>query len=275
MQKKWLWSVMVCVLCVACLFGNCGAAEKNENWVKMTWTPKLEFFLDASAIKATEYNGRKYLDIKTKAVVFKNNKTIAEWHVLIDIAQGKVATLKFKKRHEEANSCDVSTAMSNLRDIDYIDERILERITSVCPAVVDDIMAYNHDSSLRSPIGNAVFFITRNTSGVGGAYQMLSEDGLMGITFDYKPESNLLVLYDLNEATPYSSQRYYDTPKFFVPWDHMKRNSADMHDAWNGEYERNWGTDVFEKVDNQGTSIFKWETDALLTFLRTRAWKHL
>ena len=95
-----------------------------------------------------------------------------------------------------------------------------------------------------------------------------SEDGLMGLTFDYKPESNMFMMYNLNEPTPYSSMK-------FEGWNKFKRNSTDMYDSFNGEYKRFNKDNTFKKSENDATQIFGWETNALLTFLRTKAWKYI
>ncbi|WP_276839061.1 hypothetical protein [Anaerovibrio lipolyticus] len=275
MYKKWLYGVVVWVLCMTCLLGSCVAAEQKENWVEYARGTRDVFHVDTNSLHATEYNGRKYLDMRSKMVNFNSKKTLFEWHQLIDIAQGKMATLYFKQRNKKPYQADVATALTvnSHDDVDDIVENILENVARYNPELVDEIMSYNHDTSLRSPIGGVAYYITRNTSGVGGAYKLLSEDGLNGLTFDYRPESNLFVLYNLNESTPYSSQRYSHGK--IMPNDYMVRNSTDMHDKWNGNYQRNYGTRVFEKVGDTGYTIYKWETDALLTFLRTRAWLHL
>lgn len=254
--------------------GELYGGRKKENWVEYARETRDVFPVETNSLHATEYNGRKYLDMRSKTVNFNSEKTLFEFHQLIDIAQGRIATLYCKERNKKPYQADVATAIANAHlDVNDIVENILENVARYNPGIVDEIMSYNHDNSLRSPIGGVAYYITRNTSGVGGAYKLLSEDGLNGLTFDYRPESNLFVLYNLNESTPYSSQRYSHGK--IMPNDYMVRNSTDMDDKWNGNYQRNYGTRVFEKVGDTGYTIYKWETDALLTFLRTRAWLHL
>lgn len=273
MQKKWLWSIILCVFCVVCLLGNCGAAAKNENWVRFYGDDWDDYCVDVNSLKITEYNGRKYLDARMKykvtrdKMVYKRVTTYGEWHALYDIGRSRYTYLEYFNDawKPKRGRTDISS-INNGWAIDWMGKRLVEWVASNHPEIIDEIMEFNQDKSLYYLAESAVFMVTKNTSGVGGKYLLQSEDGLMGITFDYKPESNLLLLYDLNEAKPYSSQKY-------ISWNRMKRNSADMHDQWNGEYIYNGKQ--FAHMENKGTFIFAWETDGLQTFLRTRAWKHL
>ena len=101
MYKKWLYGVVVWVLCMTCLFGSCVAAEQKENWVEYARGTRDVFHVDTNSLHATEYNGRKYLDMRSKMVNFNSKKTLFEWHQLIDIAQGKMTTLYFKQRNKK------------------------------------------------------------------------------------------------------------------------------------------------------------------------------
>lgn len=280
MQKKWLWSIMICVFCVVCLLGNCGAAAKNENWVSFIRFGDTTYSVDADSLKTTEYNGRKYLDARIKCqtvwdkVVYKRVTTDGEWHALYDIGKSEATYIKDDKKKAKhsgfmiySQGKRIVVPITNYREtIDSKGKRLVEWVASNHPEIIDEIMEFNQDKSLYYSAESAVFMVTRNTSGVGGKYLLQSEDGLMGITFDYKPESNLLLLYNLNEAKPYSSQKY-------ISWNRMKRNSTDMHDQWNGEFI--YDGKQFAHTENKGNYIFAWETDGLQTFLRTRAWKHL
>ena len=236
------------------------------------------FFVDTNSLKVVEYNGRKYLETRLKRkeegeefyLYFSRTitKTTAEWHQLFDISQGKQISLDYYNKSTDSKGTNDISAITNGRNITEIDERELEWIARNYPSLVDEIMSYNHDKSLRSPLGDTECTIKRNTTGVGGAYMIQSEDGLMGLTFDYKPESNMFLMYNLNESSPYSSMK-------FNGWNEFKRNSTDMYDSYNGEYVRSEKDNSFKQKDNEGHQIFNWETNSLLVFLRTKAWKYI
>ena len=279
LKIKWMRSLVLSVLCLLCLFGTCLANDKNENWVNVyNSTGTNTFWLDTNSLKVVEYNGRKYLETRLKRkeegeefyVYFTRTvtKTTAEWHQLFDIGQGKQISLDYYNKSTGNKGTNDISAITNGNNITEIDERELEWITSNYPSLVEEIMSYNHDKSLRSPLGETECIVTRNTTGVGGAYIIQSEDGLTGLSFDYKPESNMFMMYNLNEESPYSSMK-------FNGWTKFKRNSTDMYDSWNGEYVRYVKDNLFKKTDNEGLHIFSWETNALLTFLRTKAWKYI
>ena len=272
---------MLSVLCMVCLFGTCLADDNNENWVQYYYNGNNDYyFVDTNSIKTTLYNGRKYLDVKTKRkeegeefyIYFARtvSKTNAEWHEVLDIGNSRGVNLEYFNKYADPKkgSNDISKVENGWNIAADRDEHLLEWVTSNYPSLIDEIMAYNHYNSLRSPLGETECVIKRNTTGVGGAYMIQSEDGLMGLTFDYKPESNMFMMYNLNEPTPYSSMK-------FEGWNKFKRNSTDMYDSFNGEYKRFNKDNTFKKSENDATQIFGWETNALLTFLRTKAWKYI
>ena len=279
LNVKCMRSLMLVVLCLLCLVGTCLANDKKDNWVfYYSSINNNTFFVDTNSLKVVEYNGRKYLETRSKRkeegeefyLYFSRTitKTTAEWHQLFDISQGKQITLDYYDKSDNSKGTNDITAITNGRNITEIDERELEWIASNYPPLVDEIMSYNHDKSLRSPLGKTECIIKKNTTGVGGAYMIQSDDGLMGLTFDYKPESNMFLMYDLNESSPYSSMK-------FNGWNEFKRNSTDMYDSYNGEYVRSEKDNLFKQKDNEGYRIFSWETNSLLVFLRTKAWKYL
>ena len=91
---------MLSVLCMVCLFGTCLADDNNENWVQYYYNGNNDYyFVDTNSIKTTLYNGRKYLDVKTKRkeegeefyIYFARtvSKTNAEWHEVLDIGNSR------------------------------------------------------------------------------------------------------------------------------------------------------------------------------------------
>ena len=279
LNVKCMRSLMLVVLCLLCLVGTCLANDKKENWVLFYSTINNNtFWIDTNSLKVVEYNGRKYLETRLKSkeeaeefyLYFSRTitKTTAEWHLLYDIIQGKEIALEYYNKSDNRKITTDISEITNGRNINELEEREMEWIASNYPSLVDEIMSYNHDKSLRSPLGDTECTIKRNTTGVGGAYMIQSEDGLMGLTFDYKPESNMFLMYNLNESSPYSSMK-------FNGWNEFKRNSTDMYDSYNGEYVRSEKDNSFKQKDNEGHQIFNWETNSLLVFLRTKAWKYI
>lgn len=277
MKKELMKTLTLCLLCIMCLCTTCLAAGKNENWAKcFSLDDYTIFYADTNSIKAIEYDGRKYLEIrfKRKAPDIQSftwkyiERTTGDWHLVFDIERCVGVTLEgYNKFYNPQRWTGNISNIKNGWNCGEVEERILEWVSSNYPSLIDEIMQYNHDNKILSPMSSqATMTISRNTSGVGGKYKMISEDGLLGITFDYNPDTNIILLYNKDESTPYSSQKYKS-------WTEMIRNSQN-DDIFNGTYNRN-SKGQFLKVNEKNVNIYDWTTYGLLTFLRTRAWKNL
>ena len=277
--------VLLCLACVLCMQGLCLAEEeedKKENWVEyFAQNDSNIFYVDTNSIKMREYNGRKYVEatLRRKEKYFEsipfvggfwNQKTTGKWHDIYDIGQGKVIDLEWedKRRNPSKGTMDISSIPNGMIFEDP-EKRLLEWVASNYPALIDEIMQYNHDTVFRYTTEGVNYTVSRNTDGIGGTYKIQSEDGLMGVAFDYNPNTNTFLMYNLDEEKPYSSQKYTSLAT-------MARNSTDPYDDWNGNYTRNSdGVFVHYITENNQRHIFHWETDGLLTFLRLHGYKYL
>ena len=278
--------VLLCLACVLCMQGLCLAEEeedKKDNWVEYFYSNDSNiFFVDTNFIKVREYNGRKYLEasLRRKEKYFEtipfigggfwNQKTTAKWHCLIDIGQGKNISLEWEdKTTKPSKGADPISAITNGANLSEAIKRLLEWTESNYPALIDEIMQYNHDTVFRYTTDGVNYTVSRNTDGVGGTYKIQSEDGLMSETFDYNPNNNIILHYDNDGEKPSSSSKY-------TSWTTMVHHNANPYDEWNGNFTRD-SNGVFEHyiTETNKRFIFQWATDAMLTFFRLHGYKYL
>lgn len=169
MRKTWQRIFLLCMACMICMCGLCFAEENDGgNWVQYYYQDSYNiYYVDTNSIKAREYEGRKYLEVKTRTketrvegyVVWAQEVevTFARGHWLFDVENRKGIVLdmeNFKTNIRGGQDIsDIKTkavSVSSDPRLTFVDA-LLTWVEQNRPDVINEIRTFNQSAPQPSP----------------------------------------------------------------------------------------------------------------------------
>lgn len=162
-MRKILWKTfLLCMACLVCVGGLCAAKDKDN--MTLMWQDehindklgeKYKYYLDDSATKIIDYEGRKYLQ-----AYFQRNKVFMEqiwfvpmwresekahWTRIYDVERQKSFTLDYlnKDIKQKEGHYNISSMKQNLRDYSDLDKKFMQWMETNRKSLLDEIRRAN------------------------------------------------------------------------------------------------------------------------------------
>lgn len=193
-MRKILWKTfLLCMACLVCVGGLCAAKDKDN--MTLMWQDehindklgeKYKYYLDDSATKIIDYEGRKYLQ-----AYFQRNKVFMEqiwfvpmwresekahWTRIYDVERQKSFTLDYlnKDIKQKEGHYNISSMKQNLHDYSELDKKFMQWMETNRKSLLDEIRRANGDAS------NAGFSVSQTTpQGQTNAVTVQGQSGTM------------------------------------------------------------------------------------------------